>query len=123
MRTVVAAVAIAALLAPACSGARPLMAASGLTGLVLRGPTQPVCVVDEPCEEPARVTLVFSRAGRAASRVRTTATGRFRIALAPGSYRVRTTESAFGRTPTPSRVTVPSGRYGRVTLRIDTGIR
>ena len=39
--------------------------ATGLRGKVMRGPTQPVCRITEPCEEPARgVKLVFIAAER-----------------------------------------------------------
>ena len=96
---------------------------SGLYGVVLRGPIQPVCVVGDPCEAPAQVTLVFSRTSIVVARTRSNAKGRFTIALRPGRYTVRTTERFFGRIPRPLAVTVPTGRYARVTFRIDTGIR
>jgi len=99
-------------------------AASGLRGVVLRGPITPVCRIGERCDAPAaHVTLVFSGAGRVVARTRTGADGRFRVALRPGRYAVRTTRVGFERTVTPARVGVPTGRYARVTFRIDTGIR
>ena len=92
--------------------------------MVTRGPIQPVCRVGESCEAPAaRVTLAFSRAGHVVARTRTDADGRYRVALRPGRYAVRTTRTGFERTVTPARVTVRTGRYARVTFRIDTGIR
>ena len=97
---------------------------SGLYGTVTRGPTKPVCEVDQPCEEPAaRVTLVFSRNGREVRRARTNDEGRYRVTLAPGRYVVRTTARALLRIVEPTRVRVPRGRYARVNLSIDTGIR
>jgi hypothetical protein len=46
-----------------------------------------------------------------------------RVALRQGRYAVRTTRTGLERALTPARVTVPTGRYARVTFRIDTGIR
>jgi len=97
---------------------------SGLRGVVLRGPLAPVCRLGESCEAPAaKVTLVFSRGGRVVARTRTDTEGRYRIALSSGRYAVRTSRTGFERTVSPARVNVPTGRYARVTFRIDTGIR
>jgi hypothetical protein len=97
---------------------------SGLRGLVLRGPVQPVCRVGVPCDAPAAgYVLVFSRSGTVVARTETGADGRYRIALRPGRYAVRTSRTGFERTVRPSAVTVPAGRWARVTFRIDTGIR
>lgn len=113
---------LAALATAACATAT--VPKTGVRGIVLRGPTQPVCQAGKPCDGPARgVTLVFSRAGAERARVKTGRDGRFTVALAPGRYGVRTTERVFGRTPQPATVTVPRTGYARVTLRIDTGIR
>jgi hypothetical protein len=99
-------------------------APSGLRGVVLRGPVQPVCRVGVPCDAPAAGSvLVFSRAGRVVPRTRTGADGRYRIALRPGRYAVRTNRTGFERAVRPAAVTVPTGRFARVTFRIDTGIR
>ena len=56
--------------------------------------------------------------------MRTRADGRYRIALAPGRYAVRTTSpSIFERRPQPGTVTVPRDRFARVIFTLDTGIR
>ena len=89
----------------------------------MRGPISPVCRVDVPCDAPAQVTLVFSRAGVVRARVRTTAKGRFRVALRSGRYGVRTVERVGMRPLEPRVVTVPVGRFASVTFHIDTGIR
>jgi hypothetical protein len=99
-------------------------AASGLKGRVMRGPTMPVCRVNEPCEEPARgVKLVFSKSGKVIARATTDQKGYYRITLKSGSYSVRTNRARFEKFPQPSRVTVPNDRYKRVNFHIDTGIR
>ncbi len=120
MRVAVILFAAAVLAAPAC-GAET---SSGIRGLVLRGPTQPVCTIGTPCEEPAASeNLTVRRSGRIVARVRTGSDGRFRVALAPGRYTVVTTATSFGRTAPAVSDLVSSGSYTRVTLRIDTGIR
>ena len=97
---------------------------TGLYGAVHRGPITPVCRVDVPCDEPAHVTLVFSRVGRTTMRVHTRPDGTYRIRLRPGRYSVRTdSPSMFERNPKPSAVTVPRTGYRRVNFFIDTGIR
>ena len=97
---------------------------TGLYGTVRRGPLTPVCRVGEPCDGPAHVTLVFSRAGRVAGRVHTRNDGSYRIRLRAGQYTVRTdSPSIFERRPRPSTATVPRVGYRRVNFSIDTGIR
>jgi hypothetical protein len=107
------------------AGAASGATGSGLHGLVTRGPIMPVCMVDQPCDEPAaNVQLVFLRNGVVVSRVRTSATGRYRLALAPGRYAARLPgKPAIGRNMKPQTVRVLRGRYTRVDFSIDTGIR
>jgi hypothetical protein len=107
------------------AGAASGATGSGLRGLVTRGPIMPVCMVDQPCDEPAaNVRLVFLRNGVVVSRPRTNATGWYRVALAPGRYAVRLPgEPAMGRIVKPQTVRVLRGRYSRVDFSIDTGIR
>jgi Protein of unknown function (DUF2568) len=117
--TLLGATAVIVLGTSAAGGAAP----SGLYGVVERGPIKPVCRADEPCDEPARgLVLVFERAGRAA-RVTTSKTGTYRIRLAPGAYRVRTVRTGLGSGIDPNVVSVPRGRFSRVDLFVDTGIR
>lgn len=105
-------------------GANATPSPSGLKGTVTRGPISPVCVVEQPCSEPApNVTLLFSRDGRIAARSTTDASGRYRIRLAPGRYQVsRTAPPRTGRFD-PDHVRVLPGRFTRVDFAIDTGIR
>ncbi len=104
--------------------ATDLGTATGLNGRVMRGPTMPVCRVGVPCDEPARgVKLTFSRSGKVVARTTTNQKGRYRVALRPGPYSVRTNRPAFERMPQPSRVTVAKDRFKTVNFHIDTGIR
>jgi hypothetical protein len=94
---------------------------SGLTGVVTRGPTTPVCRPDLPCSMPyAHAVLLFSRAGLTRS-VRADAKGAYRVGLAPGRYVVRVEGAQFGWRPLFA--VVPRGRYARVNVFVDTGIR
>jgi len=98
--------------------------ATGLRGLVKRGPIMPVCRVNVPCDEPARgVKLVFSRSGKVVATATTNQKGWYRVTLRPGRYSVRTNRRAFERRTQPSSATVPAGRVARRDFMIDTGIR
>jgi hypothetical protein len=120
-RFLVAAVAVAAL-AGLTVGAGST--ASGLRGIVLRGPITPVCTAEQPCDAPARgFTLVFSRRSEVAGRVTTDSDGRYRIRLAPGHYSVRIGRTGSFKVPDPSSARVRTGRFIRADFKIDTGIR
>jgi hypothetical protein len=93
--------------------------AAVLHGTVTIGPLTPVCRVGTPCDGPAkRATLTFSHAGRSVT-VRTDAAGRYRVTLAPGSWRVR---ANVGMSIEPRSVAVRAGTH-RTNFAIDTGIR
>jgi hypothetical protein len=119
----VAILSIAALVAAASGQA--IGYRSGLRGTVMRGPTSPVCVAEQPCTAPAsHQTLLFWRDGRVVARTTTDLSGRYQIALAPARYRVsRTTAANIGRGLEPFVVRVVSGRFSTVDFSIDTGIR
>ena len=94
---------------------------NGLYGVVTRGPTTPVCQVGVPCSAPyGHSTLVFSRTG-ITRRVTTDAKGKYRIGLAPGRWSLRVKDAHFGWKPTA--VWVPKGRYAKLNVFVDTGIR
>jgi hypothetical protein len=98
--------------------------ATGLKGKVMRGPTQPVCRVSEPCEEPARgVRLVFSRAGKVVARATTNQKGWYRVTLRPGRYAVTTQNPRVAKSFSPKSATVPRSGVKRQDFDIDTGIR
>jgi hypothetical protein len=107
------------------AGASATMRRGGLEGAVTRGPITPVCVVEQPCDEPAKnVTLLFSRNGQIAGRVVTDGAGRYRLRLPAGVYSVRrASAAALDRKLEPNRVRVYATRLRRVDFSIDTGIR
>jgi hypothetical protein len=102
----------------------PAAAPSGLRGVVMRGPITPVCREGVPCSAPAKDTaLVFTRLGRSVT-TRTDDAGRYRVALAPGAWTVRTGGTRrVGTGISPNVVRVLPGRFRVVDLDIDTGIR
>src|SRR5687768_6992642 len=112
-------------LAPAVAGfAAPSQPASGLRGIVLRGPTKPVCPEAEPCTEPAAaIVLRFGRSGLVVSQVKTGAAGGYPVRLRPGKYAVTTPQHRVGSGLTPRVVQVPQGRVARVDFHLDTGIQ
>ena len=107
------------------AGAQATVPRGTLTGLVKRGPIAPVCVAEQPCDEPAKnVTLLFSRNGTLVARVVTDAQGRYRRSLPAGIYVVRRPAAAtLDRKLEPNRVRVYAGRVRNVDFSIDTGIR
>jgi hypothetical protein len=97
---------------------------TGLRGKVMRGPTQPVCRVTEPCEEPAAgVRLVFYRAGKVVARATTNQKGWYRVTLGPGRYAVSTMNPRVAKNFSPKSATVPKSGVRRQDFDIDTGIR
>jgi hypothetical protein len=101
-----------------------VLAASGVHGVVTRGPTSPVCQIGKPCTEPAVGTvLVFGHTGRIAARVRAGAGGRYTVRLKAGVYAVRVSPpQRIGRLM-PREVQVRAGLNRRVDFKVDTGIR
>jgi hypothetical protein len=121
-RGLIALLSTAALLSAAASAVtRP----NGLYGGVRKGPTSPICRVGSPCDAPAQVTLIFSKAGKQAARIRSTkTTGSYRIGLAPGYYTVTTVEKiGIDRNIRPRTVHVRRDHWDKLNFFIDTGIR
>ena len=97
---------------------------SGLRGKVMKGPTKPVCRVDESCEAPAAgVVLQFRRSGTLVARATTTQLGTYSVRLRPGLYAVKAAQTRLSKTLTPQTVRVPRGRVARVEFHLDTGIQ
>jgi hypothetical protein len=107
------------------AGAQATVSRGSLSGVVRRGPITPVCVVEQPCDEPAKgVTLLFSRNDRVVGRAVTDEQGRYRLRLPAGLYSVRRPAAAsIDRKLEPNHVRVYGGRLARVDFSIDTGIR
>ena len=120
-----AAVGLVALATPLLSfGGAAATQVSGLRGLVLQGPTAPVCRSDDSCEEPARgVVLQFRRGGKVVAEVKTTRAGRYSVRLRAGSYVVTAPRRRVGTGLTPRIARVPRGRIARLDFHLDTGIQ
>jgi hypothetical protein len=129
LRLLAAATAAFALVAAASSGGAT---GSGLYGTVMKGPVMPVCRQGVPCNAPVKVTLVFTRttADGTVARpthkwlVRSTEQGKYKVALDPGYYSVRSAvKIGMGRPPKPHEVHVRAGHWDKIDLFFDTGIR
>lgn len=105
------------------AGAAPLP--QGIRGYVTLGPTCPVQRVGETCERPYAATMSLRRLGSTAPArtVRSGDDGRFRVALRVGRYRLTPRHSAPFPHAEPQTVIVRAGRFTRVTVAFDTGIR
>jgi hypothetical protein len=95
----------------------------GLYGTAVISPGQPVCRAGESCTKPAAgMTLVFTSTRGVAKSVVTSATGTYRIRLAPGTYTVRVGANRIARI-NPFKVVVRRGLLLRRDFAIDVGIR
>ena len=109
-------------LASVFAGASDSRNAAGLRGIVMRGPTSPVC--DGSCEAPAKgLVLQFRRNGELKAQVKTSRAGWYLVHLRAGRYAVTTPGLRPRERLTPQVVRVPRGRVGRVDLRLDTGLQ
>jgi hypothetical protein len=103
----------------AAASAQASSVRSGLYGGVTRGPISPVCVAEQPCDEPAAgAVLVFMHDGREVVRTKARGDGSYRVRMPAGVYVVRS-----GRRIEPAKVRVLRGHVIRVNFSIDTGIR
>ena len=108
----------------AFAGAAGARHPSGLRGVVMQGPTKPVCLSDDSCERPAGgLVLQFERAGNVVAQVKTTETGRYSVRLPAGSYTVKAPRRRIGAGLTPKIVRVPRGAIAKVDFHLDTGIQ
>ncbi|NNG15627.1 MAG: hypothetical protein HKM89_04030, partial [Gemmatimonadales bacterium] len=98
---------------------------SGIEGLVTRGPIQPVCVVDIPCDEPFAALFHVTQDGREIATFRSDDEGQFAIDLLPGDYTITPDATAPIIFPTrqAKTVRVESNTVARIELDFDTGIR
>ena len=116
---------LASLALVAVAGAQATLGPGSLAGVVKRGPITPVCMVEQPCDAPAKnVTLLFSRNDRVVGRVVTDEQGRYHLRLPAGLYSVRRPSTpSIDRKLEPNHVRVYAGRTRRIDFSIDTGIR
>src|SRR5436305_659141 len=96
---------------------------SGLYGIVRKGPNMPVCHTDVPCDAPAQITLLFMHGSTVVARGRSAADGRYRIAIPPGYYAVKTQPRIGFGVFRPLNVHVRVGHFDRLNFFADTGIR
>ena len=109
-----------------CTGDSQDLPATGLTGVVVRGPIQPVCQVDVPCEDaPFSATFAVYRGTGRVAQFRSDSLGAFRVGLAPGAYRIVPGPDAPILDPAGQAKDVEVGATGftSVQLTFDTGIR
>jgi hypothetical protein len=98
---------------------------TGLEGHVIRGPMQPVCVSDLPCEEPFAATFHVKQQGAKVSEFSSGADGYFVVFLEPGEYEIVPAAEAPLPDPESQVRPVRVGATGltRAEFSFDTGIR
>jgi hypothetical protein len=97
---------------------------AGIRGTVVKSPITPVCRQEIPCSAPAPGVLVlFLRGGVGVASATTSASGRYRVVLAPGVYVVRAIRRPVIGSSKPRTVRVLPGRFVVANFAIDTGIR
>ena len=98
---------------------------TGLTGTVLRGPTQPVCTVNQTCDAPFSSAFTVLKVGTIVAGFRSDAQGHYEIRLPPGGYTIMPDADAPIVKPVSQAkdVTVGSSGMTMLDLHFDTGIR
>ncbi|HEV7366600.1 MAG TPA: hypothetical protein VGN76_12210 [Gemmatimonadales bacterium] len=100
------------------------MSSTGLEGVTLRGPTRPVCQVDQACTAPLVAGFEVLQGGKVVARFQSDSKGHFLVHLPPGAYTVSPDESAPLLTRADAHdVTVGASGLTHVELQFDTGIR
>jgi hypothetical protein len=98
---------------------------TGLIGIVVRGPVQPVCQPQTPCDAPFGAGFTVEQNGRVVAAFRSDAQGHFQVHLAPGTYLVVPGSDAPIISPSGQAKSVVVGPDGLTSVRLefDTGIR
>jgi len=98
---------------------------TGLIGIVVRGPVQPVCQAQTPCDAPFGAGFTVEQNDRVVATFRSDAQGHFQVHLAPGSYLVVPGPDAPIISPGAQAKPVVVGADGLTSVRLefDTGIR
>lgn len=117
--------AVALVATTACSTPMSPTPGTGLTGVMLRGPTQPVCSAGATCEEPFSAGFTMEQNGQTAARFRSDPAGHFTVWIEPGTYRIVPDADAPIIAPSSQAKTVDVGAVGltSVELHFDIGIR
>ena len=111
--------AVAIIIASCGSSGSP---SSGIRGTILAGPTCPVERIDSPCaERPVSMAVEVVSGTSITATFTTDAAGTFSVALAPGTYTLRS-KSGLPMLKSAA-VRVYAGRYTTVELHADTGLR
>jgi hypothetical protein len=114
-----------ALLFVGCVASKTPVTANGVEGQVLIGPMCPVVQAGTPCpDQPYQATItVLDQNGGRVTEFQSDIQGRFKVGLAPGTYRLRP-ESPDGMVHTSEQtVTVVAGQFAQVAITYDSGIR
>jgi hypothetical protein len=95
---------------------------TGLEGTVRRGPIQPVCREDEPCDAPVQGGFTLQQASRVVARFSSDSTGHFIVYAPPGAYRV-VPDEPIGIGAQALEAVVGAEGISHLDLTFDTGIR
>jgi hypothetical protein len=116
--------ALAVVICTGCSGTSP-SPTTGLTGVVFRGPTAPVCEINEPCDAPLSAGFTVDQGSHVVSHFQSDAAGRFTVMLQPATYLIVPDANTPIIAPTSQAKTVVVGQVGltNIQLMFDTGIR
>ena len=109
----------------ASCGAPTAPSDTALVGTVVRGPIQPVCQIDVPCDAPFSASFTVERGNRVVATFRSDSEGHFEVQLDGGIYVVVPGPDAPIISPSAQAKEVVVGSNGKTTvlLHFDTGIR
>lgn len=114
------------LAAVGCDGLPFFGGDTGITGIILAGPTCPFQMEGEDCaDRPIAATVIVRQPfGFEVRRFTSDDDGRFRVALPPGNYQLdpQPNECCIG-TPSFLTVAVQDGQFEELVISYDTGIR
>ncbi len=98
---------------------------TGLVGIVVRGPVEPVCRSGTTCTAPFGAGFSVRQGDRVVLTFRSDASGRFEVRLAPGTYLVVPDPDAPIISPGSQvkQVVVGTAELTHVQLEFDTGLR